>query len=75
MKNLNLKIGQVTTLDEIFTELNIVWSAIAFEDLINNASVDNYDGNAGVNVCFDVVENNDTEEWITIVKITDIYNL
>ena len=75
MKNLDLTIGQETTLDNIFDELGCMWGAVAFADLLENKSVDNYDGNKGVNVEFDIVSINETHDYLTIVKITDIFEL
>jgi hypothetical protein len=75
MENFGLEVGQEVTLDEIFEELGCEWGMISFEDLLENRSIDNYDGEFGVNVIFSVLQINESEDWKTKVEITEIHSI
>ena len=74
MKNLNLTIGQVLTLDELGNIMGFEAGELSTNDILtgNKQSVDNFNGEAGYNVFFELLDTTDKLVFEFVVKITDI---
>ena len=80
MTTLKLTVGQQLTFNELGNELESnnsseIWNNIDPDVILfENKSLDNYDGEQGWNVEFEVIEKKD-DLLDTVLKITNIYDL
>ena len=80
MTNLNIKTGQELTFDELCNELGLEAGNLEGmkSDILKGeqSNIDNYDGEEGMNVYFDIVEGNENMNlYQFIIKITDFEQL
>lgn len=81
MQNLEIKKNDIITLGDLSNVLNIDYSQVNDWDIFNGeqTSLDNFDGNNGINVIFEIIEKEESEdyykshEWkIKIISIDEL---
>ncbi len=78
METLTIQIGQILTLDELCNEMGIEAGNLSDNDIKAGiqCNVDNYNGDKGFNVDFDLITANENDNaYEFTVKITDIYSI